>query len=72
MTSRRAFIGGGCAAAFLAALPTTAEAGRRAKPAPRVTCPHSGCRHFRPVNEAPGICGLSIRGEVAYPDEELP
>lgn len=57
--TRRDVFGLGCAALAALAVPTDAEA----RPsAPRVTCPHAGCRHHRPAGG--GTCALSIRTEV--------
>jgi hypothetical protein len=76
MTTRRAVIKGGCAAAAMlaipATIPATAHAGLGRDRAPRITCSHSGCRHFRPDTIEPGVCVLSLAGVVAYPDEVLP
>ncbi len=67
--NRRAFIGAGCAALLLASLP--AEAARDPRPAPRLRCPHAGCRHHRPARG--GTCAFALRGGAAVlPDEPLP
>ena len=72
MTTRRALLRGGCAAAAMLTTPETARAGLGRDRAPRVTCSHAGCRHFRPDTVEAGICVLSLAGVVAYPDEVLP
>ena len=68
MTSRRSVLTG-CAA--LVASPALAGV-RRARPAPRLSCPHPGCRHHRRDGDGPGRCGLALRARAAYPDEVLP
>ncbi len=71
MSTRRQFLGHGCAALLLATMPATAEAALRPEWAPRLSCPHAGCRHHRPVNG--GTCGFALRGgRVLLPDEPLP
>ena len=71
MNTRREFLGGCAALVALIAAPE-AVAGRRRR-APRVSCPHDGCRHHRVGGQAPGLCGLSLTGgRIAYADEVLP
>ena len=78
VTSRRALLTGGCAAAAALIAPATAHALRLRPPAPRVSCPHEGCRHHRPDAPGPGLCAFSLRAEAAYrgdahpPSEEAP
>jgi len=72
MTTRRNFLVGGCALAALLAAPGAEAAFPHATRAPRVTCPHSGCRHHRPGADGAGRCALSLRAEAVYPEEELP
>jgi hypothetical protein len=68
--TRRELLVGGCGLAAVLAVPLDADAGLlRATPAPRHTCPHTGCRHHRPEGE--GICALSLHGEV-IPIPEVP
>jgi len=74
MKSRREVILQGCAAvvmATLAARSTPAQAGGTRSWAPRIRCPHVGCRHHRPVGG--GTCGFVLRGaQAVLPDEPLP
>jgi len=70
--TRRTLLRGGCLTAVLLSMPRGAAAGLlddldpRWMPthgvAPRVGCPHDGCRHHRAVDG--GFCGLSLGGEV--------
>lgn len=55
--TRRDLLGLGCAAIALAVAPE-AEARGLARVAPRLTCPHAGCRHHRPRDG--GTCGLAL------------
>lgn len=71
MTTRRQVLTHGCAALLLASLPATAHAALGPEWAPRLRCPHAGCRHHRPVGG--GTCGFALRGApVLLPDEPLP
>ncbi|MBW1879295.1 MAG: hypothetical protein JRJ84_13110 [Deltaproteobacteria bacterium] len=72
MTTRRAFLVSGCALAALLAAPGANAAFPWALRAPRVTCPHTGCRYHRPGSGGAGLCALSLRSQAVYPEEELP
>lgn len=69
--TRRSFLLGGCAlvgAAATVGLSTDAHASvLTPSVAPRRSCPHDGCRYYRPADG--GTCALSLHGAVLqYPE----
>jgi len=65
MTTRRTFLRGGCAAAALSVSAPADAARASRRTAPRLDCGPTGCRHHRPGDRAPGICGLALRWPAA-------
>lgn len=81
--SRRTVLFGGCAAAVVAGVGLALPGEAQAAPsdwAPRRTCPHDGCRHWRPggdgtpgsAGDAPGYCALALTRNVVPTPEMYP